>query len=56
MQHVAYMRMQRAQEILENSDDKLDAIAPAVGYENALVFSRAFKRLVGMSPSDYRGR
>jgi AraC-like DNA-binding protein len=56
MQHVAYMRMQRAQDLLENSDDKLDAIAPAVGYENALVFSRAFKRLVGMSPSDYRGR
>jgi AraC-like DNA-binding protein len=54
MQHLTYMRMQRAQSLLETSDDKLEAIAPQVGYESALVFSRAFKRWIGMSPSDYR--
>lgn len=54
MQHLTYMRMQRAQALLESSNDKLEAIAPQVGYESALVFSRAFKRWVGMNPSDYR--
>lgn len=56
MQQLTYMRMQRAQELLEKTDDKLDAIAPLVGYDSALVFSRAFKRWIGTSPSEYRGR
>lgn len=56
MEHVTYMRIQRAQELLENSRDKLDAIAPLVGYHNAEVFSRAFVRCVGLTPSQYRDR
>lgn len=56
MQHLAYMRMQRAQELLESTSDKLEVIAEAVGYDGALVFSRAFKRWVGCNPSDYRGQ
>jgi len=56
MQHLTYMRMQRAQELLETSDDKLEVIAGAVGYDSALVFSRAFKRWVGCNPSEYRGQ
>lgn len=56
MEHVTYMRVQRAQELLETTDDKLDAIAPRVGYHSAVVFSRAFARVVGMTPSEYRVR
>ena len=56
MEHVTYMRMQRAQEILETSDEKLDAIAPRVGYHSAVVFSRAFVRVVGVTPTEYRER
>ncbi len=56
MEHVTYMRVQRAQELLETTDDKLDAIAPRVGYHSAIVFSRAFARCVGMTPSEYRER
>jgi AraC-like DNA-binding protein len=56
MAHVAYMRIQRAQELLETTDDKLDAIAPRVGYHSAIVFSRAFVRGVGMTPTEYRAR
>lgn len=56
MEHVTYMRVQRAQELLETTDDKLDAIAPRVGYHSAIVFSRAFARYVGMTPSEYRSR
>jgi AraC-like DNA-binding protein len=54
MEHVTYMRIQRAQELLETTDDKLDAIAPQVGYRSAVVFSRAFVRCVGMTPTEYR--
>lgn len=56
MQHLTYMRMQHAQELLESRNDKLEVVAEAVGYESALVFSRAFKRWVGCNPSDYRGQ
>ncbi|MBL9209328.1 MAG: AraC family transcriptional regulator [Opitutaceae bacterium] len=56
MEHVTYMRIQRAQELLEASSEKLDAIAPQVGYRSAIVFSRAFVRCVGMTPSQYRER
>jgi AraC-like DNA-binding protein len=56
MEHVTYMRIQRAQELLEATGDKLDAIAPQVGYHSAVVFSRAFVRCVGMTPSQYRER
>ncbi len=54
MEHVTYMRMQHAQDLLEEHDEKLDAIAPRVGYRSAVVFSRAFIRCVGMTPSHYR--
>ncbi len=54
MQHLTSMRIQRAQELLEKTSDKLEAIAPEVGYDSALVFARAFKRWVGLTPSEYR--
>ena len=37
-------------------DANLDAIAPQVGYGGAVVFSRAFQRCVGLTPSAYRER
>ena len=56
MEHVTYMRIQYAQELLEKTDDKLEAIAPQVGYRSAVVFSRAFFRCVGMTPTRFRER
>jgi AraC-like DNA-binding protein len=56
MQHVTHMRMRLAQELLENGDDKLETIAAQVGYSDALVLSRTFKRVVGCPPSEYRRR
>jgi AraC-like DNA-binding protein len=54
MQQVTYMRMQRAQTLLESTGDKLNVIAEAVGFSDGLVFSRAFKRWIGVNPRDYR--
>ena len=56
MEHVTYMRIQRAQELLETTEEKLDAIAARVGYRSGTVFARAFVRCVGMTPSHYRAR
>ncbi len=56
MAHLTSLRMQRAQELLAASSDKLDALAPEIGYRSAAVFARAFQRWVGCSPSDYRQR
>ncbi|HSH96394.1 MAG TPA: AraC family transcriptional regulator [Roseimicrobium sp.] len=56
MQQLTCLRMQRAQELLLDSPDKLEVIATVLGYDGGLAFSRAFKRWVGCSPSEYRGR
>jgi len=56
MQQVTYMRMQQAQLLLEATEDKLDVVAARVGYADGLVFSRAFKRWIGVGPREYRSR
>ncbi len=47
-------RMQRASEMLAFTDYTLESIAENIGYETAFSFSRAFKRQVGKSPSEFR--
>ena len=50
----ASLRIERAQHLLASTDDKVESIARQVGFEDASVFSRAFKRWVGRSPKRYR--
>jgi AraC-like DNA-binding protein len=47
-------RFSIASDLLADSDRNIADIALAAGYENAPHFSRAFKRLTGMTPRDYR--
>ncbi len=54
MQQVTYLRMQRAGELLSTTEDKIEAIATAVGYENPFVFSTTFKKWIGWRPSEFR--
>lgn len=56
MQHVAYLRMQQAAELLATTDDKVETIALAVGYQNPFGFSTTFKKWIGWRPSEYRSR
>jgi len=48
------LRMQRARELLQNSDMPVKVIATEVGYDDPMFFSRRFKQLTGWSPSQVR--
>jgi AraC-like DNA-binding protein len=54
MRHVASLRMRRAAALLASEAFTIEAIAAQIGYENAFAFSTAFKRHMGLSPSQYR--
>ncbi|MCZ6673117.1 MAG: AraC family transcriptional regulator [Verrucomicrobia bacterium] len=54
MQHLTFLRMQRSKTLLSTTNDKIETIARAVGYENPFTFSTLFKRWVGWSPSKFR--
>ncbi len=53
---VAGMRKVRAEQELANSNRKISEIAAMLGYADSTVFSHAFKRWTGISPSQYRRR
>jgi len=53
MQYLALWRMQLASRCLLDGDP-VAAVAGAVGYDSEAAFSRAFKKLVGASPSVWR--
>ena len=54
MQYLAHWRMQLAAGRLAVGNAKVAAIAEQVGYESEEAFSRAFKRLIGVSPAAWR--
>ncbi|WP_027935236.1 helix-turn-helix domain-containing protein [Amycolatopsis thermoflava] len=47
-------RIRRAQELLESTDDSIDAIAAAAGMGTATTLRRHFHRAVGVPPDTYR--
>jgi AraC-like DNA-binding protein len=56
MQYLTNWRMQLAANHLLGSTDSVAVIANRVGYDSEAAFSRAFKKLVGAPPSDWRRR
>ena len=56
MHYLAKWRMQIASELLRSGKANLATIAADVGYESEASFSRAFKKLIGVSPSAWRRR
>ena len=54
MQYLTNWRMQLAANQLVAGVDGIAAIADRVGYESEAAFSRAFKKVVGMPPSEWR--
>ena len=54
MRLVLRLRMQRAESMLQSTDEPVAAIAARVGYENPFAFSVAFKRWSRQSPRAFR--
>ncbi len=54
MQHLTYLRLQRARHLLSVTDDKVEVIARAVGFESAFTFSNTFNKWIGWRPSEFR--
>jgi AraC-like DNA-binding protein len=54
MQYLTQWRMQLAAGLLRDTKTKLIEVALEVGYESEAAFSRAFKRVVGVSPGAWR--
>ena len=50
------LRMKRAKELLDNTEYTIDQIAYDVGYQNAESFIRMFKKINGMTTTEYRNR
>ncbi|MBQ9123406.1 MAG: AraC family transcriptional regulator [Lachnospiraceae bacterium] len=53
-QFLSSFRIAKAKELLESTTYPIESIALSCGYSDALVFSKAFKSVHGMSPSAYR--
>ena len=54
VQHLTFLLIQRAKNLLSSTDEKIETIARMVGCENPFTFSSLFKKWVGWSPSRYR--
>jgi AraC-like DNA-binding protein len=54
IQYLTQWRMQIAAKRLADPSAKVAAVAHEVGYESEAAFSRAFKKIVGRSPSQWR--
>jgi two-component system response regulator YesN len=55
-EYIENARMERAKALLSTSDAAVAQIAQQVGYPNAAYFSRAFKRVTGLSPASYQSK
>jgi two-component system response regulator YesN len=55
IEYLTGLRMDKAKDMLKDSDVSVKEVCSAVGYQDPNYFSRIFKRLVGMTPTEYRG-
>ena len=53
-QFVLKFRITKASELLIHTDLPINAIAHSCGYTDPLAFSKTFKKITGLSPSQYR--
>jgi two-component system, response regulator YesN len=53
-EYVLQVRMNRAEQLLENPAVQIQQIAEQLGYNDSNYFSKAFRTYTGISPTDYR--
>jgi transcriptional regulator GlxA family with amidase domain len=56
LEYIHTLRLEEAKQMLESTEQAVEAIANEVGYEDASFFGRLFKRKVGLTPTQYRKR
>lgn len=54
IQHFIYLKMQHACRLLDGTEEPVKRVAAQVGYDDPYYFSRLFKRVIGVSPQQYR--
>ena len=54
MQYILAIRIHNAEALLKSNQYNITEIASIIGYDNPLYFSRIFKKVKGLSPSEYR--
>ncbi|MCB7318495.1 response regulator transcription factor [Lacrimispora sp. 210928-DFI.3.58] len=54
--YLTYYRMQQAMNLLKDCRVKVYEVADKVGYSDTAYFSAQFKKIVGISPSEYQDR
>lgn len=52
--YLTQLRVQRAKELLQDTDQPLYSVANQVGYESDLAFTKTFKKQAGITPTAYR--
>jgi AraC-like DNA-binding protein len=53
--YVSRVRIEKAKDLLLNPNLRISEIAYEVGFQSLTHFNRVFKRILGQSPTDYRG-
>jgi len=56
LSYIQGLRIEAAKHALQTSNQQVEAVARAVGYEDVRFFRQLFKRLTGLSPSEYRSK
>lgn len=54
MQFILKIRIDRAKELLDFTDKSIADIAESSGFQDQNYFARIFKKITGVSPSQYR--
>lgn len=56
VEYLKQLRIEKAKELLRNSDYKIYEVAQKVGYYNPKHFSRVFREIIGITPVEYRNK